>query len=358
MRDFVQTKLDVIRKLINKIKGVDNSFEEDLRSLEKKFSKMLKETAKNEKSTGEGVKYDINIKDILTMDIDWDDDNHSSIKTQLKQHSGELEKMEEVANVTYDKAKGKPYYEQLNEVLKNRFGYKIQRRDFGTISFDDKAIQGVRKYINSDAEAAALIAAPDVLKKGKAISGHKNNKNKGFPSVVFAAPALLNGKRGNVAVSVLYGQGKRVHSIRVLTPEGNVFLLDKIKNTEPTTLVASQESNVEPTISTVSNYKIPQTKQNVNIKSSIPLKNNTDADIRHSITDDTISTRSALADALSTLTQDESEMRIIEDYKNAVADIDKAQARLDQVNADIKQILFTPGQMDEKNPHFDMHPKS
>ncbi len=86
----------------------------------------------------------------------------------------------------------------------------------------------------------------------------------------------MNGKRGNVAVSFLYGQGKRVHSIRVLTPEGNVFLLDKIKNTEPTTLVASQESNVEPTISTVSNDKIPQTKQNVNIKSSNSSKTDTE----------------------------------------------------------------------------------
>lgn len=69
MRDFVQTILDVIRKLINKIKGVDNSFEEDLRRLEKKFSKMLKETAKNEKSTGEGVKLKIGDSKKITLEM-------------------------------------------------------------------------------------------------------------------------------------------------------------------------------------------------------------------------------------------------------------------------------------------------
>lgn len=79
----------------------------------------------------------------------------------------------------------------------------------------------------------------------------------------------------------------------------------------------------------------------------IPLSerfNEEETDIRYSIPN--TSSRAELADALSTLTQDEYEKRIIEDYKNAVADIDKAQARLDQVNADIKQILFTPGERD------------
>lgn len=85
----------------------------------------------------------------------------------------------------------------------------------------------------------------------------------------------------------------------------------------------------------------------------IPLSerfNEEETDIRYSIPN--TSSRAELADALSTLTQDESEMRIIEDYKNAVSDIDKAQARLDQVNADIKQILFTPLKLIQKNPHM------
>ncbi len=57
--DFIEWIRDVIRKLINKVKGIDTSFEDELRSLEQKFTKMLNETTKNEKNTGEGVELSI-----------------------------------------------------------------------------------------------------------------------------------------------------------------------------------------------------------------------------------------------------------------------------------------------------------
>ena len=53
-------------------------------------------------------------------------------------------------------------------------------------------------------EAAAIITAPYVLKRGFAISGHKNHKGNGYPSITYAAPVIINGEIGNVGVSVLF----------------------------------------------------------------------------------------------------------------------------------------------------------
>ena len=216
--------------------------------------------------------------DVLSWDIAWDSDNHSSIKEQLKAHLDEVNSMQPVASVNYDKTKGKPYYEQLDEILRTKFGYKIERQDHGSITFDKDAIKGARGYVDSDAEAAALIVAPYILKRGKAISGHKDHKGKGYPSIVYAAPATLNGEVGNVAVSVLYGGARRVHSLRVLTPSGKEFILAKIKNTEPTTSGASPKSDVEPTISPVlSGNRIAQNPDSVNSSEKISFSERKEA---------------------------------------------------------------------------------
>ena len=216
--------------------------------------------------------------DVLSWDIAWDSDNHSSIKEQLKAHLDEVNSMQPVASVNYDKTKGKPYYEQLDEVLRTKFGYKIERQDHGSIIFDKDAIKGARGYVYTDAEAAALIVAPYIVKRGKAISGHKDHKGNGYPSVVYAAPATLNGEVGNVAVSVLYGGARRVHSLRVLTPSGKEFILAKIKNTEPKNAGSTTKSGVEPTISSVlSGNRIAQNPDSVNSSEKISFSERKEA---------------------------------------------------------------------------------
>jgi hypothetical protein len=54
-------------------------------------------------------------------------------------------------------------------------------------------------------EAAAIITAPYVLKRGFAISGHKNHKYKGYPSVTFAGKVEINGAEGIVGVCSICG---------------------------------------------------------------------------------------------------------------------------------------------------------
>ena len=66
-----------------------------------------------------------------------------------------------------------------------------------------------------------------VLKRGKAVSGHKNHKEKGYPSVTYAAPVIINGDKINVAVAVLFSDKDRPHSLRVLMPSGEEYVMKK-----------------------------------------------------------------------------------------------------------------------------------
>ena len=134
-------------------------------------------------------------------------------------------------------------------------------------------------YIENSSEKAAALASPYVIKRGKVISGHKNHKNNGSTSLTFAAPAIINGQRGNVAVSIIYGKG-RVHSLRVLTPDGKEFVLIKKENTEPITTkngfpAGRREITTKaPHISPVSNGSIPQPDGKVNSeKNSFSITN-------------------------------------------------------------------------------------
>ena len=169
----------------------------------------------------------INLED---MDIPWDPDNESSIKEQVTNNLDRINSMDPVTTVEYDRKKGKKYYEQLDDILRTRFGYKIDRQGFGTFLFDKEAIATIRHYVGSDAEAAAAIAAPYVLKRGEIISGHRNHNNGRYPSVTFAAPVVLNGKTGVEAVTVLFADKDRVHSLRILAPDGSEFVLTAPKN--------------------------------------------------------------------------------------------------------------------------------
>ena len=170
---------------------------------------------------------DLKGKGILQLNIPWDSNNNSSIKEQMTAHLDQINKMEAVVTVNYDKESQVPYYEQLEQVLSSRFGYKISRADGVEANFDKKAIADVRRYVLSDADAAAVIASPYVIKRGEIVSGHKNHKGKGHPSLTFAAPAVLNGRRGNIGVAVLFTGKDKVHAIRVVTPDGKEFILQK-----------------------------------------------------------------------------------------------------------------------------------
>ena len=152
-----------------------------------------------------------------------------------------------------------------------KWGNKIDTQNYGTIFFDESSISDIRGYANKDAEKAAALASPYVIKRGKVISGHKNHKNNGSTSLTFAAPVIINGQSGNVVVSIMYGKG-RVHSLRVLTPDGKEFVLIKKENTEPITTkngfpAGRRETTTKaPHISSVSADSITRPNEKVNKK--------------------------------------------------------------------------------------------
>ena len=529
MRDFVQTILDVIRKLINKIKGVDNSFEENLRELEKKFSKMLKETAKNEKNTDGGVKLKIDEKNLFKYtkeqynNFGWTRyDNILSAKqfVRLTEKIYELSKR----NVYFNKTRDGQYIipigedyglydvlvytnddainpkisqvikladfadEYLKETIWKDFlnGKDITERtierkisDVCAVWGEESIIRNVprtspsfQEYENATTQGNVSgqdsgrngkrydIGAVDTESKGNTNRNNENNIKLSIPSKTdteyltavengdmetaqrLVDEAAVNagytqkayhgtgadfnifseeniGKRNVWGKGFYFGTSKGIaddyaslraskggkyrivnaylkmdnpytpHKSDLGTAEeikdrwfsdmwdnsrelGIGYIQGKLDNSPLDLLQFIAEHNNIEVQDVLKEYGYDSVKDggelvvfNPNqIKSAdpvtyddngnvIPLSerfNEEETDIRYSIPN--TSTRSALADALSTLTQDESEMRIIEDYKNAVADIDKAQARLDQVNADIKQILFTNVKNDIKKPAF------
>lgn len=108
-------------------------------------------------------------------------------------------------------------------------------------------------------KAAEIITAPYVLKRGVAVSGHRNHKGKGYPSVTFGGKVSINGVEGVEGVCVLYGDKDRVHSLRILAPNGEEFEL--IKNNTEVAKGGSTEGVDTPTKSVPNNILLPNTQK-------------------------------------------------------------------------------------------------
>ena len=173
--------------------------------------------------------------------------------------------MDPVTTVEYDPQTG-DYIRQLDNILKNKFGYVIDRQGFGKFLFDNKAVASLRGHISDDAGAAAVIAAPYVLKRGEVISGHRNHKGNGSPSVTFGAPAILNGERGNIGVAVLFADKNRVHALEILAPDGSEFILPLIEKTTSTRADIPNKTGLpSPNADIVSGNTVPQAGKSVKI---------------------------------------------------------------------------------------------
>ena len=219
-------------------------------------------------------------RSVTSWDIAWDSNNFSSLKEQMIAHQDEINAMATVTDVIFDKSKGKSYAVILNDILRTRFGYSIERQDGAKFLFDETAIGTMRHYVNSDEEAAAVIAAPYVLKRGKAISGHKNHKGNGYPSVTYAAPVTINGDRVNVGVAVLFTDKDRPHSLRVLMPSGKEYVMQKIK-TDPGMEEASPKGGVPSPTGSVSNDKVSQPESKVKKNSDRNSERNANRDAEY-----------------------------------------------------------------------------
>jgi len=134
------------------------------------------------------------------------------------------------------------------------------------INIDEQSAEILGSHLESNGESCAMITSAYVIKKGIPICGQKDHKGNGYPSITYAAPVILNGKKAYVAVSVLHGDKHRAHGVCVLDGNGKRFTLDNKKiDVTPTSEGAKAiTAVVAQHIGVTSNEMLSQQKRIVN----------------------------------------------------------------------------------------------
>lgn len=194
-----------------------------------------------------------------------------SIKKQILDNLDAINELGPVAVIYSEGRNGlntSGQYKAVLELLKST-GYKVDRKDFGEIIFEENQIKRSLDYVNTDAEFAAYEAIPKVLKRGIQIDSHEKHKGREYDTYTFAAPIKLNEKLAVMAVVVKKTKGNRYKVHRVVSPDGGSFEFYKTKNTEPTTVRGVTETgSLAKHISSVSNNSIYNGDKNINKKFS------------------------------------------------------------------------------------------
>ena len=191
-------------------------------------------------------------------------DEVNSIREQLVNHLDEINAISPVANINYEYKDKETAKKDAFKLYKTK-GLSVDRQNFGVIELSEKEIKESSNYVNTPAEAAAWMTIPNVLKRGKFISGHSDHKSEGFPTYTIAAPVVINGKPGVVGAVVKQTGKYRYKAHRIIMPDGNVFLFEENKNAEPTGSDILIENNEKgPDISSASNPIIPDSEQKSN----------------------------------------------------------------------------------------------
>ena len=194
----------------------------------------------------------------------------SSIKEQIRENLDRLNKTDPVANIqTSNEYMAMKKAEKQNWVVEKlrSTNYKVNRKNFGIISFAQKHLKSAFNYfMKGSAEEVSFEALPQVLENGIEITNRSDHKNRGYGTVTIAAPVIINGKRGNMAVVVKRTNENYYKVHRVLTPNGEMFnLADVKKETEPTPAGESpQNGSLATPISSVSPSIVAETETNVN----------------------------------------------------------------------------------------------
>lgn len=146
-----------------------------------------------------------------------------------------------------------------------KFGYQVDRQNFGVIQIGKSEISGTFNYLNTQAEILALLTIPKVLKRGKIIDGHNNHKNRNYETITIAAPVTINGTKGNVGAIVKQGGKNKYKTHRILMPDGSEFIFETKKDAEPTLAGVKGENHRQgPAISSPSNPIISEKEEKIN----------------------------------------------------------------------------------------------
>ncbi|MBO5305337.1 MAG: hypothetical protein J6B12_01105 [Clostridia bacterium] len=141
---------------------------------------------------------------------------------------------------------------------------QVDRQGYGIVVIDSDRLKNGIRYIKKS-DSASVIAysfVPKIIKRGIVIGGHPNHKERGYPTVTFAAPVEINGVRGNMAV-VVRQEGKnyyKMHKLRM--PDGSLFIYDNAERNSADRAGHSfyAKETLSPT-DTVSIKSIPQNSE-------------------------------------------------------------------------------------------------
>lgn len=194
-----------------------------------------------------------------------------SIRTQIESNLKKINEMDAVADVKTKGYKGKSDKQIIDAVMSNykKRGYGVDRKGFGFISLEEEFINRSLNYLNTEAEYAAFDVLPQVLKNGMELRDNEH-KGRGYNTVTFAAPVVINGKPGIVGAVVAKTKGNRYKTHRVLMPDGSQYIFENEKAEATTSGMTEEKINGEgPDITSAVDNSIPQTNKKDNEKFSL-----------------------------------------------------------------------------------------
>lgn len=240
------------------------------------------------------------------------DDETSSIKKQIKDNAGILNVMEPVYQGEVQMPAMRTRSSIIDWVmdLYESINYGVLRDGFGRIEIGKKQIKTSLNYIKSDAEMAAFVAVPEVLKNGIEINERSNHKGRGHGTVTIAAPVVINGKRGNMAVLVKLTTDNFYKTHRIIMPDGSSFeFVDKTTQTPARSRGLTENGLHAGRMASASDGIIREDAATVNPQNS---------EMRYSLRDFAqMSDREIVGEAMDLKDRTQVEKDFIKSYKNA-----------------------------------------
>jgi hypothetical protein len=173
-----------------------------------------------------------------------DEGSEPSVKDQIRAAQDELNEMRPVATISGISRGNKSAAQFKNEIIEKAKDYpeNIDVQNVGEVAFGQKEIAAAMNYERSNAEIAALLLVPHVLKRGINITDRTNHKGRGFQTITIAAPVVINNKPGNMGVVIKRTKGLRYKAHRILAPDGSTFVLSEIKSDEGTGIQITRDN--------------------------------------------------------------------------------------------------------------------
>ena len=246
----------------------------------------------------------------------------STIREQIHENQELLNKMSPVFDGTTILPEINDKTSRINWALSelSRTGYSVERAGFGKIILDEKRIKKGLGYIhkNDTGRLAAVIAIPEVLRDGIEIGSHYDHKDRRYRTITFAAPVVINGQRGNLAVAVIQTNANNYRAHRILLPDGSAFIFNEKNAGSGTSSRAGNNPRLNKSTGSASANSIRQSAQEVN------------PELRYQERDpEQISDREILVRTVREGITDATEAQWLEGYLSQAEDLTKKQEELD-----------------------------